>query len=99
VHGTEGRACIPFYGTPSAWDKKQKPIDPAALALPAGASPFTCAYDQIAEHLAGGALPDCTDAAFVAVHEACFAGMESVLTNRRIAIPNANRQRKVFANG
>jgi predicted dehydrogenase len=99
VVGTEGRACVPFYGSPSARDKEGKEIDLEEHAMPAQASPFKLAYEQIADHLGGGALPDCTDDSFVAVHEIGFAGIESVLTNQRVEIPNENRTRRIFANG
>lgn len=99
VVGTDGRARIPFYGSASARDNKGNPIDLEGHAMPAAASPFKLAYEQIADHLDGGALPDCTDDSFVAVHEIGFAGIESVLTNRRIEIPNENRTRRIFANG
>ena len=99
VIGTDGRACIPFYAPPSARDKKGNAIDLERYDLPGAASPFKLAYEQIAAYLDGGALPDCTNDDFVAVHEICFAGIESVLTNRRTEIPNENRTRTIFANG
>ena len=99
VVGTEGRAFIPFYAQPSAHDKKGGAIDLETHGMPAAASPFKLAYDQIAAHLDGGMLPDCTNDDFVAVHEIGFAGIESTLTNQRIQLPNENRTRKVFANG
>lgn len=99
VIGTEGRACIPFYAPPSAHDKDGNAIDLEKHGLPGAASPFKLAYEQIAGYLDGGALPDCTNDDFVAVHETCFAGIESMLTDRRIEIPNENRTRTIFANG
>lgn len=99
VTGTEGRARVPFYGEAWACDTKGAAIDLARHDMPPPASPFKMAYEQIARHLDGGPLPDCTDADFVAVHETCFAGIESVLTNARVEIPNVNRTRMVFANG
>ena len=98
VVGTKGRACVPFYGTPSAEDEDGNSIDLDQHAMPDAASPFKLAYEQIVDHLAGGALPDCTDEQSAAVHEIGFAGIESVLTNQRIRIPNENRARRVFAN-
>lgn len=99
VVGTDGRACIPFYAPPSARDRKGDIIDLERYVIPGVASPFKLAYEQIAAYLDGGTLPDCTNDDFVAVHEICFAGIESVLTNRRIKIPNENRTRRIFANG
>lgn len=99
VQGTEGRACVAFYKPPVAWNKKGEPIDLEALGLPENTSPFKLAYEQIAAHLDGGPLPDCTDDNFIAVHETGFAGIESILTGQRVELPNVNRSRKIFANG
>ena len=62
-------------------------VDLAALGMPANASVFTVAYDQIADHLDGGPLPHCTDDDGVAVNEIGFSGIESALTGKRIALP------------
>ncbi len=99
VAGSAGRAHIPFYGPPAAWAENNEPIDLETRAITAPASPFKMAYEQIAAHLDGGPLPDCTNEDFIAVHEICFAGIESALTNQRIELPNRNRERLVFANG
>ena len=99
VTGTKGRVRAGMYTPPYACDDKGKPIDLTPYDMPENASPFEMAYDQIADHLDGGPLPACTDEAFVAVHEIGFAGIESVLRDQRIEVPNANRTRKVFANG
>lgn len=99
VMGTDGRARIPFYAPPAAFDRKGNPIDLEAYAIPGEASPFQLAYDQIAVYLDGGTLPDCTDDDFVVVHEICFAAIESVLTDQRVTIPNKHRRRRIFANG
>ncbi len=74
-------------------------VDLTEHGMPAAASPFKPAYEQIADHLSGGPLSDCADDHFVAVHEIGFAGIESILTHRRIEIPNKNRTRRIFANG
>ena len=99
IQGTEGRASVAFYEQPLAWNSKGEPIDLEKHGMPEDASPFKIAYEQIANHLDGGVLPDCTDDNFAAVHEIGFAGIESVLTDRRIEIPNENRTRSIFANG
>lgn len=99
VEGSEGRAYIPFYGDPAAWDKDGQPLGPETLAIPENRSPFQVAYEQIANYLEGGSLPDCTNDDFVKVHEIGFAGIESLFTNQRVELPNTNRQRLVFANG
>lgn len=96
VIGTDGRACIPFYSLPTAHDKNGNSIN---LEMPENASPFKLAYEQIADHLSGGPLPDCTDDDFVTIHEIGFAGIESVLKNQYIRIPNQNRTYKIFADG
>jgi predicted dehydrogenase len=99
VIGSEGRARAGIYTAPFACDKKGQAIDLAALGIPANASPFKVAYDQIAAYLDGGPRPACTDEDWIAVHEIGFAGIESCLTDRRIALPNADRARRIFANG
>lgn len=99
ITGTEGRARVGMYIPPAAWGPKKAPIDLTPHNIPENESVFKMAYDQIAAHLDGGPLPDCTNDAFVAVHETGFAAIESVLTGRRITIPNQNRTRKVYANG
>jgi len=96
VAGTEGRAMVPFYGVPQAVDKDGKRIE---LDLPETRSPFAVAYDQIADYLSGGPLPDCTDDAFVAVNEIGFGAIESIHTDRRIELPNTERGRLIYANG
>jgi len=99
VIGSEGRARTGIYIPPYACDQKGKAIDLAAHGMPSNASPFRGAYDQIAAFLDGGPRPACTDEDWIAVHEIGFAGIESVLTNQRVPLPNANRARRIFANG
>lgn len=98
VIGTEGLVRAGIYIPPFA-RTKEGPVDLAALGVPANASVFTVAYGQIADYLDGGPLAHCTDADWVAVHEIGFAGIESVLTDQRVTLPNANRTRRIFANG
>ncbi len=98
VIGTEGLVRAGIYIPPFA-RTKAGPVDLAALGMPENASVFTVAYGQIADSLDGGPKAHCTDEDWVAVHEIGFAGIESVLTDRRVTLPNVNRQRKVFANG
>lgn len=99
VFATEGKAMIPFYGEAFAWNKDSKPIDLAEYGIPSSESPFKTAYEQIARNLDGGELPDCTNEQFTAVNEIGFAAIESILTNRRIELPNTNRTRLIYANG
>lgn len=99
VFAAEGRARIPFYDTAFAWDKDSKPIDLSEHGIPAPESPFKIAYEQIARNLDGGELPDCTDEHFIAVNEIGFGAIESILTNKRIELPNTNRNRLIYANG
>ena len=98
VFGENGYVRAGIYTPPFAKTPKG-PIDLAALGMPANDSVFRVAYDQIADHLDGGAPPHCTDAGWHAVNELGFAGIESALTGRRIELPNTNRTRKIFANG
>jgi len=99
VTGTEGRARVGMYIPPFACDKQGQPIDLAPHGMPGNASPFKGAYDQIAAHLDGGPPPACTDEDWIAVHEIGFAAIESALTDKRVPLPNANRTRRIFANG
>ncbi|OGV73344.1 MAG: hypothetical protein A3K19_26585 [Lentisphaerae bacterium RIFOXYB12_FULL_65_16] len=99
VFGTEGRVRAGIYTKPFVADKDNKPVDLEKLGFPPNDSVFRVAYDQIADHLGGGPLPHCTDADFIAVNELGFGGIESVITGQRVALPNTNRARKIFANG
>jgi len=99
VFGTAGYVRAGMYIPPAAFDEDGKPIDLTQHNIPANASVFEVAYDQIADYLDGGPLPHCTNDDWIAVHEVGFAGIESVLTNQRIELPNQNRTRKIFANG
>jgi len=98
VFGTEGMVRAGMYIGPWARNKSGV-VDLSAHNMPENASVFKIAYGQIARHLDGGPVPDCTDDTFVAVHEAGFAGIESVHTGQRVKLPNVNRTRRVFANG
>ncbi|OIO97729.1 MAG: hypothetical protein AUJ92_02910 [Armatimonadetes bacterium CG2_30_59_28] len=99
VLGTEGMVRAGIYIPPYAQNEKREPIDLSQHNMPENASVFKVAYEQIADYLDGGPLPHCTNSNFVAVNEIGFAAIESVYTNQRIALPNPNRTRKVFANG
>lgn len=99
VTGSEGRVRAGLYTPPFACRKDGTEIDLCKLGMPEQASVFTVAYDQIANHLDGGPPPACTNEHFVAVHEIGFGGIESVITNRRVPVPNTNRTRRIFANG
>lgn len=99
VFGTEGYVRAGIYTAAFARDKSGTPIDLSKHAMPMNASVFTVAYEQIADHLEGGALPECTDRNWHIVNEVGFAGIESALTGRRITLPNVNRSRRVHANG
>ena len=99
VFGTAGHVRVGIYIPPAAFDEDGKPIDLTQHNMPANASVFQVAYDQIADYLAGGPLPHCTNDDWIAVNEVGFAGIESVLTDCRILLPNQHRSRKIFANG
>jgi len=98
VFGDNGYVRAGIYTPPFA-RTREGPVDLAKLGMPENDSVFRVAYGQIADYLAGGRLPDCTEADWHAVNELGFAGIESVLTDRRIELPNRNRTRKIFANG
>ena len=98
VIGTEGLVRAGVYTPPFA-RTKDGPIDLSRHAMPPKASVFQVAYDQIADHLDGGPLPHCTDRAWHIVHELGFAGIESVLTEARVELPNQDRARRIIANG
>ena len=100
VFGTEGRIRAGIYLQPFAC-KGRKSIDLTKYNIPekGSASPFTVAYDQIADYLNGGHLPHCTNDDFIAVHEIGFGTIESIHTGKRITLPNQNRSRRIFANG
>ncbi|HUT32748.1 MAG TPA: Gfo/Idh/MocA family oxidoreductase [Planctomycetota bacterium] len=98
VLGESGTVRAGIYTPPFA-KTKEGPVDLATLGMPPNASVFKVAYGQIADHLDGGPLPHCTDADWRIVNELGFAGIESVLTGRRIELPNANRTRRIYANG
>ncbi|HUS90583.1 MAG TPA: Gfo/Idh/MocA family oxidoreductase [Phycisphaerae bacterium] len=99
VFGTEGMARAGIYIETYAQGADGKPIDLSQRGIPPEVSVFTVAYGQIADCLDGGPLPDCTNGNFLTVHEIGFAAVESILTGRRIELPNANRARLIFANG
>ena len=99
VFGTEGLVRAGIYIPPYARDKAGQEIDLATLEMPKNASVFTVAYGQIAGYLDGGPLPHCTNEDFVTVHELGFGGIESVLTGKRVELPNVARGRKIWANG
>jgi len=98
VIGSEGLVRAGIYIPPFA-RTKDGPVDLAALGMPENASVFTVAYGQIADYLDGGPKAHCTNEDWAAVHEVGFAGIESVLTDQRITLPNVNRARAIFANG
>lgn len=99
VHGTEGMVRAGMYTPAVAKGKDGKPIDLSRQKMPAEASVFEIAYEQIADYLHGGPLPACTNEHFIAVNEIGFAGIESSISGLRVTLPNANRSRKIFANG
>ena len=99
VFGTKGMARSGIYIAPYAQGADGKPIDLGEYDFPPDKSVFTVAYGQIADHLDGGPLPACTNENFVTVHEVSLAAVESILTGQRIPLPNANRTRRLFANG
>ncbi|CAI6086377.1 Gfo/Idh/MocA family protein [Cohnella sp. JJ-181] len=98
VFGEKGMLRVGMYTPTVLFDAQGQKLDLEPLQLPAPASVFTVAYDQIADYLDGGPLPHCTDAHFVAVNEIGFGAIESMHTGRAIPLPVPHRTRKVFAN-
>jgi len=102
VNGTEGRAFVPFYGQAKFWKgtgKDEAEVDIATLDMSEKASPFLVAYDEIAEYLDNGAMPDCGPDMCLPVNEIAFGMIESGITGETIALPCKKRDRLIFANG
>jgi len=99
IFGTAGRVRAGMYVDPLVTDAKGKPVDLAPHGLPANASVFQVAYEQIAAHLDGGPPPHCSGNDLMAVAEIGFGGIESLLSDRRVDLPNRQRTRRIFANG
>jgi hypothetical protein len=97
--GTQGMVRSGIYIEPYAQGADGKVIDLSRHGFPPEISVFTVAYGQIADHLDGGPVPSCTNDDFAAVHEIGFAAVESILRHKRVELPNANRTRRIFANG
>ena len=99
IFGTEGWAKAGIYTETKIKTNKDGELDISKLGFPVGKSPFTVAYDQIADYLDGGPLPDCTDANFQIVNELGFAMAESIRTGQKVMLPCADREFKIYANG
>ncbi|HEX8833420.1 MAG TPA: Gfo/Idh/MocA family oxidoreductase [Abditibacteriaceae bacterium] len=100
VFGEKGRVRVGIYMEPQAFDGEGKPLKIPGLAALVDEGPFTEAYAQIARFLDGGPTPDCSDETFVAINEAGFAAIESILRDgETIELPNQNRTRRIWANG
>ena len=98
VFGTKGSLRIGMYIPTVLKNAKGEAQDLVSYELPEPASVFRVAYDQIAAHLDGGPLPDCSNENFVIVNEVGFAAIESLHSGKTVALPNSSRGRKVFAN-
>ena len=100
VWGDAGRVRAGMYVAPEAFSLKGNALDLSSHRFPPEASPFQAAYAQIAAFLDGGELPHCTNDQAVAVHEIGIGAIESMAQDgARIALPNAQRERKIYANG
>jgi predicted dehydrogenase len=99
VFGSAGYVRAGIYTPPFARDDKGAVFPDERLAMPPNASVFTVAYEQIAAYLDGGPKPHCSIDHWTQVNEIGFAGIESVHTDARIALPNTARSRPIFANG
>lgn len=99
VFGTEGSLRVGMY-TPTVFKNSKGEVqDLTAYHVPEPVSVFRVAYDQIAEHLNGGPLPDCSNDEFIKVNEIGFAAIESICSGDTVTLPNVNRARRIFANG
>ncbi|MEW6358385.1 MAG: Gfo/Idh/MocA family oxidoreductase [Planctomycetota bacterium] len=102
VFGSNGRAFVPFYGVPKVWTgkgKEEKAVDIATLNMPEKASPFLVAYEQIADYLDTGKMPDCGPEMYRPVNEIAFGMIESGIRGETIPLPCKKRYRLIFANG
>ena len=99
VFGTEGWAKTGIYTQTKIKTKKDGELDISKLGFPEEKSPFTIAYEQIADYLDGGRLPDCTDANFHIVNELGFAMAESIYTGRKVTLPATDREFRMYADG
>jgi len=99
VLGTEGSLLAGMYIPTVLKDKNGHLVDNSTLNLPANASVFKVAYEQISAYLDGGPLPHCSKNDYMAVNEIGFAMIESSFTGKTIDIPCQNRGRLIFANG
>lgn len=99
VFGDKGRVRAGIYIAPAVFDADGKEADYPSLGYPTNTSVFHRAYDQIADYLAGGPLPHCSEADWQKVNEIGFGAIESIHGAGRVALPNMARHRKIFANG
>ena len=100
VLGTEGWAQVGFYEQPKLFDAKNQPVDVGSrLSIPAPASPFLVAYNQIAAYLAGDGVPECGPAQYIPINEAIFGMIEGGARGARISLPNEHRDRAVYCMG
>jgi predicted dehydrogenase len=98
VFGETGRARVGFPSVFAAFDAENKPIELPPVEKDGG--PFTTAYGQIAAYLDGGPVPDCTGDEFAVVNEIGFGAIESIRSGAApVALPNARRDRIIYANG
>jgi predicted dehydrogenase len=98
IYGTKGVVHAGMYIPPMIRLWEEGVLDNTKLGFPENRSVFTCAYDEIADYLGGGRLPNCTGERFTIVNEIGYAAVESIYTGNRIALPNQNRNRKIHAN-
>lgn len=99
VLGSEGSMRAGIYIGATVRKKNGEIVDNSTLDLPANASVFKVAYEQIAAYLSGGDLPHCTRDDYLAVNEIGFAMIESSITGQTISIPCQRRNRLIHANG
>lgn len=98
VYGTKGVVHAGMYIPPMIRRWEEGVLDNSRLGFPQNRSVFTCAYDEIADHLDGGRLPCCTDERFAIVNEIGYGAVESIYSGTRISLPNRKRDRLIYAN-
>ena len=98
VFGTKGRVRVGIYLEPQAFDLEGNPLE--LPPMPEDFGPFCEAYNQFARFFDGGQMSDCTNENFAVVNEIGFGAIESIHQNGApVSLPNARRDRKIYANG
>ena len=78
-----------------AYSGFEKEIDLSGYGFPERKGVFDAAYQQIADYLAGGPAPACSNQDYTAVQEIGYGAIESIHSGGRILLPNGKRDRKI----